>query len=129
MLPYLSDLGNTIVDLLQLETVSTNPRSSEKGDDTADQAPTMDSNPTSTNSKFPPFRRAAVHFLSLLFRETTKQIYESSFGGSVLPDGFIRIAKTTLSYVASTDQDTLVRVMAREAGEGLQKMQQAMIGL
>jgi hypothetical protein len=129
MLPYLADLADAIVDLLQLETVPTNPRSLEKDNDAADQAPTMDSDPISTNPKFPPFRRAALHFLSLLFRETTKQIYESSFGGSILPNGLMRRAKTILSYVASTDQDTLVRVMAREAGEGLEQMQQATIGL
>jgi len=70
-----------------------------------------------------------LHFLSLLFRETTKQIYESSFGGSILPDGFMRRAKSTLSYIASTDQDTVVRIMAREAGEGLEQIQRAMIGL
>lgn len=129
MLPYLTDLANAIIDLLQLETVPATPRSSERNNDAAVQAPTMDFDPTSTNSKFPPFRRAALHFLSLLLRETIKQIYESSFGGSILPDGFMRRAKTTLTYVASTDQDTVVRVMAREAGEGLEQIQQAMIGL
>lgn len=128
MLPYLADLNNAIIDLLQLETVPDTPRLSEENSNTADQAPTMDSDPTSTNSKFPPFRRAALHFLSLLFRETTKQMYES-FGGSTLPDGFVRRAKSTLSYVASTDQDTVVRIMAREADEGLEQMQQAMIRL
>lgn len=129
MLPYLADLDDAIIDLLQLETVPATPRSSEENSNTADQTPTMDSDPTSTNSKFPPFRRAALHFLSLLFRETTKQIYESSFGGLILPDGFMRRAKSTLSYVASSDQDTVVRIMAREAGEGLEQIQRAMIGL
>jgi hypothetical protein len=109
--------------------VPANPRSTESDNDATDQAATMDSDPTSTNSKLPSFRRAALHFLSLLFRETTRQIYESSFGDPILPDGFIRRAKTTLSYVASTDQDTLVRVMAREAGEVLEQTQRAIIGL
>lgn len=123
MLPYSEDLASAIIDLLQIETVP-----SRKDNDTAEQA-TMDSDPISTYSKFPPFRRAALHFLSLLFRETTKQMYESSFGGSILPDTFIRRAKIILSYVASTDQDTVVRVMAREASEGLEQIKQAMIGL
>ena len=126
MLPYLKDLADATVDLLQLETVPAIP--SEKDNDVADQAP-PDTDPTSTNSKIPAFRRAALHFLSLLFRETTKQIYESSFGGSILTDSFMRRAGTTLSYVASTDQDALVRVMAREAGEGLKQVQHAVIGL
>lgn len=129
MLSYLTDLANAIIDLLQLETVPANLRSTKSDNDATDQVPTMDFDPTSMNSKLPPFRRAALHFLSLLFRETTKHIYESSFGGSILPDGIIRRAKTTLSYVASTDQDTLVRVMAREAGEILEQMQRAIIGL
>ena len=120
MLPYSEDLASAIIDLLQVETVP-----SRKDNDTAEQA-TMDSDPTSTNSKFPPFRRAALHFLSLFFRETTKQVYES---GSILPDIFIRRAKIVLSYVASTDQDAVVRIMAREASEGLEQIKLAMIGL
>ncbi|KAF5387644.1 hypothetical protein D9615_000386 [Tricholomella constricta] len=128
MLPYVTDLAEAMIDILQIETVPARPESSATPEDAKDQLPTMDSEPTSTNPKFPPLRRAALNFLSLLIRETTKQIYDSSFGRSVFSDDFMRRGKTTLSYVASTDDDNVVRVMAREAVEGLNEMNQAIFG-
>jgi hypothetical protein len=98
-----------MIDLLQIE--STTASTAEETD------------PTSMDSKLPPFRRAALHFLGLLIRETTKQLYESShveFSGILL-----RRIKTTLAYVASTDGDAVVRVMAREAVEGLRDLEEA----
>jgi hypothetical protein len=38
-------------------------------------------------------------------------------------------ARATLAYIASTDPDVIVRVMAQEAVEDLKKLGQAMIGL
>lgn len=108
-----------MIDLLQVEAVpSSNP-----------ERISMDSESTSTNSKFPPLRRAALHFFSLLIRETTKQIYESSFGGEIFPDVFVKRARNTLSYLAATDEDNIVRVMAREAGEGLDQVVRAILGV
>ena len=130
MVPYSADLANAMVDLLQLEAVPANPRPIPPTSDNADdQTSTMDSEPTSSNSKFPPLRLAALHLLALVIRETTKQIYDSSFGQSLLSDGLMTRAKTTLSYISSVDQDTVVRVMAREADEALKQMQRAIIGL
>ncbi|GLB33780.1 hypothetical protein LshimejAT787_0106640 [Lyophyllum shimeji] len=128
MLPYAVDLAEAMIDILQVETVSAKPKSAAQ-EDGQNKPPIMDSEPLSTNPRFPPLRRAALHFLSLLIRETTKQIYDSSFGGSIFPDAFMTRAKATLGYVASTDEDNIVRVMAREAGEGLKDMHRAMIGL
>ncbi|KAK7061701.1 RTP1-C1 domain-containing protein [Favolaschia claudopus] len=114
LIPYVADLSEAMIDLLQIESSVTSPTESE------------DSNPTSADSKLPSFRRAALHFLGLLIRETTNQIYDSSrpeFSGRVL--GRIR---TTLSYIAATDVDMVVRVMAREAVEALSELEQTIMG-
>ncbi|KAJ7228683.1 hypothetical protein GGX14DRAFT_345713 [Mycena pura] len=110
LIPYITDLAEAMVDLLQIESTSTTPTESE------------DSDPTSKNSKQPPFRRAALHFLGLLIRETSKQIYDSSrpeFSGRLL-----KRIKTTLTYVSMTDGDTIVRVMAREVVENLSELEE-----
>ncbi|KAG6896934.1 hypothetical protein C0992_005199 [Termitomyces sp. T32_za158] len=123
MLPYVTDLAGTMLDILQLEIVPTHSISEEK------QPHSLDAEPLSTNTKFPPLRRGAVHFLTLMIRETTKLIYESSFGTSLLSEDFLKRAKTTLGYVASVDSDNIVRVMAREAAEDLNHLYKAMVGL
>ena len=128
LLPYSSDLFEAMIDLLQVESVSTTSRrqtfeSQSGGDEEAEE--TMDSQPTSTNPKFPPLRRAALHFLSLLLRMTT----ESIASASTTPKFPMKRAKVTLSYVASTDPDVVVRVMAQEAIEQLKNLGHAMIGL
>ncbi|KAJ7047394.1 hypothetical protein C8F04DRAFT_935919 [Mycena alexandri] len=114
LIPYVTDLSEAMIDLLQIESSSNVSTESD------------DNNPLSANSKLPPFRRAALHFLGLLIRETTRQIYESAhieFSNR----SFKRI-RTTLGYVASTDGDMVVRVMAREAVEGLGELEEAMLG-
>lgn len=125
MLSYVVDLAEGMVDLLQIEST---PSTVPQGNLANDEAPTKEFELTSNNPKLPPLRRAALHLLSLVFRETTKAIYDSSFGGSIFSNSLMRRAKTTLSYVASTDEDIVVRVMAREAGGNLDRMQQAIIG-
>ncbi|TRM67616.1 hypothetical protein BD626DRAFT_554703 [Schizophyllum amplum] len=136
MLPYVTDLLSALLDLLQVEAVAINvpPPSQEEQAAPAEAdapapAPSMDSQPTSTNSKFPPLRRAALHFLALLIRTTTQHVYESSFNPSMFGADVVRRGKITLGYLASTDQDNIVRVMAREAGEELVELEHAMIGL
>ncbi|KAL1660635.1 hypothetical protein GGF50DRAFT_62802 [Schizophyllum commune] len=132
MLPYVPDLTSALLDLLQVEGVvdDTVPAKASKekqsaaddekaGDKTKREdeekpgpAPCMDSQPTSPNSKFPPLRRAALHFLALLIRTATQHAYA-----------------ITLGYIASTDQDNIVRVMAREAVEELGELERAVVGL
>ncbi|KAI5893359.1 ARM repeat-containing protein [Schizophyllum commune H4-8] len=129
MLPYVPDLTSALLDLLQVEGVVGDTVPEKAGKElpakTEQQlaegrkkpeharrpkpAPSMDSLPTSTNSKFPPLRRAALHFLALLIRTTTQHR-----------------AKITLGYIASTDQDGIVRVMAREAVEELGELERAL---
>lgn len=127
-----------MVDLLQVETVPAAPRVKkapvEEEDEIEKSEPptpaTMDAQPTSTNSKFPPLRRAALHFLSLLIQACTARLYESSDGTDmVFPPQLVRRAKTTLGYVAATDEDAVVRVMARETLEGLDRLAEAMMGM
>jgi len=90
---------------------------------------TMDSHPTVANSKFPPLRRAALHFLALLIRESTSSVYDTGPMRISIPGVYLTRARTTLGYVAVTDEDAAVRVMAREAREGLGQLSSAFVGL
>ena len=142
MLPYVEDLSTAMIDLLQIESVPfthdhkskiktpTNLRENDSEDSQPTEEPqSMDSNPTSKNSKFPPLRRAAIHFLSLLIQAATRQLYDQP--GTDLSVMFLRILfdrlKVTLGYVSSSDVDSVVRLMAREATEGLKQLQQAVL--
>lgn len=125
MLSYVTDLASTMLDILQLEIVPTHSISK----DSEKQSTSLDTEPLSTNPKLPPLRRSALHFLTLMIRETTRLIYESSFGTSLFSNDFLRRAKTTLGYVASVDSDNIVRVMAREAAGDLDQLHKAMVGL
>lgn len=90
---------------------------------------TMDSHPTLVNSKLPPLRRAALHFLGLLIRACVSRVYHMGSTGMLIPDVYTGRARTTLGYVASTDEDAVVRVMAREAREELEQLSNALLGL
>lgn len=120
----------------------------------------LDISPLSTTPKVPALRRAALHFLALLLRVLTQEVYERDTGqggsgwrgvqirsiyggetgmydsgqilvhdGGPLTPGFIRRARTVLGYVAAVDEDAVVRVMAREVGEGLEGLQKALLWL
>lgn len=104
--------------------------------------------PTTTSSKIPPLRRAALHFLILLTRAYAAQVDDASamLSGSpsillspsgsgarrtvyVLPPDVLRRARTTAAYVAATDEDGIVRVMAGELVESLDGLAEVMLGL
>jgi hypothetical protein len=112
-------------------------KSNHEGDDEDEETgsisqlppPTMDTHPTVANSKFPPLRRAALHFLALLIRACISRVYDMGFTGMLLPETYLARARTTLGYIASTDEDAVVRVMAREAREGLGQLSNALVGL
>ncbi|RPD67330.1 hypothetical protein L226DRAFT_608532, partial [Lentinus tigrinus ALCF2SS1-7] len=145
VLPYIVDLTEAMIDLLQVETVPAPQRTGSEGapeakseageaaeteTDRPKPHPTMDSQPTSTNTKFPPLRRAALHFLALLIQACTKRIYETGDTERfLLPPDVMRRAKTTLWYIVATDADDVVRVMARETAEGLDQLANAALGL
>ena len=90
---------------------------------------TMDNHPMLANPKFPPLRRAALHFLTLLIRACISRVYDMGSTGMLIPNTHITRARTTLGYVASTDEDAVVRVMAREAREELGQLSNALLGL
>ncbi len=120
----------------------TRPPPSVKDDDEPEEPvkkpaapPTMDSDPASANSRFPPLRRAALYFLALLIRSSTKHAYDSSTSHSNSNSAFqfhastVRRAKTVLSYVSATDPDNVVRIMARETVEALEGLERALLGI
>ncbi|KAK1224380.1 hypothetical protein PQX77_012676 [Marasmius sp. AFHP31] len=117
LLPFFVDLSNGILDLLQLEG------------QTGESEGAIDDNPTSKNSKFPPLRRAALHFLALLLKGTIENIYDTSFGRNIFSQDLIRRTKITLSYAADTDGDSVVRVMAREAVELVRQLELAIVDI
>jgi hypothetical protein len=162
VLTYADDLANTMVDLIQVESVpiqeqvtrtdkkysqtsrdagekaskssredDTDTETEKAGDDDTEKPPeTMDNTPTSTNRKFPPLRRAALHFLGLLVKEATRQLYESpSLANSFISQTLMQRAAVMLGYISATDADGVVQVMAREVREGLRDLQKAKLGL
>ncbi|KAF9483931.1 ARM repeat-containing protein [Pholiota conissans] len=143
MLPYTQDLSRAMIDLLQTEHSSLQEHSRRMEattlDDTGDTKskankdgrPTLDLNSTPRNSKITALRRAAIHFLSLLIRAATKLAYEETMinpAGIFVQSSFRRMS-ATLDYISSTDDDNLVRIMARETKENLEELQKAALGL
>jgi len=104
-------------------------REEETGPTSQPLPPTMDTHPTLANSKFPPLRRAALHFVTLLIRACLSRVYDMGPTGLLIPDVYITSARTTLGYIASTDEDAVVRIMAREAKEGLGQLSNSLAGL
>jgi hypothetical protein len=145
MLPYVEELSTAMIDLLQIESVPfvhdqkpniktpSNPRENDsehfEDSEPTEELQTMDSNPTSKNPKFPPLRRAAIHFLSLLIQAATRQLYDQPRTdiSMIFPRMLLDRLKVTLGYISSSDVDNVVRVMAREATEGLKQLQQAVL--
>jgi len=137
-----------MLDLLQIEGAHASaqgqrphaPSSSEANPNPSlpsPQPPTasMDSQPTAADARFPPFRRASLHFLGVLVRAYTRRAYAASdpsaaVGGMPPADDFpARRATTTLGYVAATDADAVVRVMAREVVDAVHALERALVGL
>jgi len=146
MMPYIEDLCQMVIDLLQVESKplrevrgkKKSKADEDKNDDEGDNkkkeskstVSTMDSDPTSRDSKFPPLRRAALHFLSLLIRSSTKIIYEETqLSTAMISQSTLKRTNLTLGYVAAIDEDDVVRVMAKEAKENLEELQKAEFGL
>ncbi|KAF9247101.1 hypothetical protein BU15DRAFT_69941 [Melanogaster broomeanus] len=132
VLGYTNDLSTGILDLLQVEMVPISqspPREAEKTKaEEPNEKEAIDSKPTAVNSKLPPLRRAALHFWTLLLQQLTRAVYD---GATVeIPSApFLRRANVTLGYIASTDEDGIVRVMAREANEAIDQLNRAMLGM
>jgi hypothetical protein len=150
VLAYAEDLAGAMIDLLQVEGVPAQKQTSEvnrrsaqstkkelgneaktqEGELEEKPLETMDNAPTSTNTRFPPLRRAALHFLGLLVKEATRHTYESQTSGNMLLSrAATQRAVATLGYISATDEDNVVRVMAREVQEGLGDLQKAELGI
>jgi hypothetical protein len=131
-LPYATDLSTAMIDLLQVEStpqaLKLHGQKSEPSND-AQLKSTMESESTLTDSKHPSLRRAALHLLALLLRASIAGVYDSGYQGQVFPGPDVKRAKTTLLYVASTDVDSMVRVMAREAMEQMEQLNEAIMGI
>jgi hypothetical protein len=133
-----------MIDLLQVETVSA---SSTQPPDKQDRCPKktstkmdadlsneeMENQPLSTNSRLPPLRRAALHFLVLLIRRTASQLdsipIQEVQSALLLPGSLLKRASITLGYLITTDEDDVVRVMAREGKESLEQLQRTLLGI
>lgn len=155
ILPYAIDLTAAMLDLLQLESVSAVQHPRSRGEESAnppaetssieahsesqtDQEksrakPKQDAveyQPTSKDSKIPTLRRSALYFISLLTRAFAGQLDDiCTVAVYALPGDLMRRAKTTVGYVAATDEDLVVRVMAKETLDGLDSLAEAMLGL
>ena len=138
LLPYAHDLANAMLDLLQVEG-SASARAADTNHPPTAAAASMDNEPTAADATFPPFRRASLHFLGTLVRAYTRRAFASSPSGAgtgsrgnIRPDDDdfpARRATATLGYVAATDADAAVRVMAREVGEAVRVLERARVGL
>lgn len=143
LLPYVHDIAHAMLDLLQVEgarasiqvqdpvSTTTDANSSSISPSPQSSIPSMDDQPTAANPAFPPFRRASLHFLGILVRAYTRRAYASSDSRSgMLADDFpARRAATTLAYIAATDADAVVRVMAGEVGDAVRTLERALVGL
>jgi hypothetical protein len=143
LLPYAHDIAHAMLDLLQIEGARAlaqgqhqhqHPAEADANPNSIPQPPTvsMDSQPTAANPIFPPFRRASLHFLGLLVRAYTRRAYASAdtgINGPLVNDFPIRRAATTLGYIAATDADAVVRVMAGEVGDAVHTLERALVGL
>jgi len=80
------------------------------------------------DAKLPPLRRAALHFWTILLQQLTQAIYDDTVVERI-PAALLKRAKITLGYIASSDEDGIVRVMAREASEAIDQLNKATLGI
>lgn len=69
-----------------------------------------DADPLQLDTKLSPFRRASIHLLTVVMRSLAER-------GTNLEGFPLRRAGIVLRYIASNDEDRIVRVMASEASE------------
>lgn len=134
VLGYINDLAASMIDLLQVEMVPTVRSPPKDGDGGTRKAlehegtEALDSEPTAIDPKLPPLGRAALHFWTSLLHQLTYATYDGSMVERLSPT-LLRRAKVTLGYIASTDEDGIVRVMAREANEAIDQLNEATLGI
>lgn len=121
-----------MVDVLQVEMVPTGQSPSKDDDgktkEQREEKEVLDSKPTAVDPKLPPLRRAALNFWTSLLHQLTRAIYDGTVVER-LPAALLKRAKVTLGYIASTDEDGIVRAMAREANEAIDQLNRATLGI
>ena len=137
---YTNELSAAMIDLLQVEMVlmsktpSTHdgPKSGIKKAEDDGKKPILDADIDATLSSVDPksssLRRSALHFLTLLIQTLTRAVYDE-ITVELPPAPFLRSAKTTLGYISCVDEDATTRMMAGEAGEGIDQLMKAVLGL
>lgn len=142
-----------MLDLLQLETVASIEKKKEErltatatGQDchhsqaaTSSYIPSkdiiqtgdiaIDEDPLRKDAKLSPLRRSAIHLLTALVKVLLDQVYESGVS-DVHRDSFsAQRGLTTLRYIATTDADNTVRVLAAEGVDLLVQLRRAMFSV
>ena len=89
----------------------------------------MDEDPLRKDAKLSPLRRSAIHLLTALVKGLLDQVYESGVS-DVHRDSFsAQRGLTTLRYIATTDADNTVRVLAAEAVDLLAQLRRAVLSI
>jgi hypothetical protein len=85
-----------------------------------------DLQPTSNDSKLPPLRRAALHVVHVVLRASLEQVDESLV--VIRNAATVKRTKVTLEYIAFSDEDAVVRVMAKEAIGAINDFSRSFVG-
>ena len=89
----------------------------------------MDADPLRKDAKLSPLRRSAIHLLTVLVKVLLDRVYESGVSG-VHGDSFsVQRGLTTLRYIATTDADNTVRVLAAEGVDLLAQLRRDMFSV
>jgi len=89
----------------------------------------IDWDPLQKDAKLSPLRRSAIHLLTVLVRGLLHQVHES--GASSVRGNLFSVQRglTTLRYIATTDADNTVRVLAAEGADLLAQLRREMLGI
>lgn len=89
----------------------------------------MDSDPLQRDTKLSPLRRSAIHLLTVLVKALLDQVHERGASGVHGNSFSAQRGLTTLRYIATTDADNTVRVLAAEGADLLAQLRRAMLSV
>jgi hypothetical protein len=143
---YSHEIGEAMLDLLQLETVASAEKrdgepAAQDGQRLQDATLSyitsrqivqagdieMDLDPLQKDGRLSPLRRSAIHLLTVLVKVLLHQVYEHGASGVRGNLFSAQRGLTTLRYIATTDADTTVRVLAAEGADLLVQLRRAMV--
>ena len=87
----------------------------------------MDSDPLQKDAKLPPLRRSAIHLLTVLSKAFLHRVYESGASGVHGNLFSVQRGLTVLRYIATTDADNTVRVLAAEGADLLAQLRRVVL--